>query len=187
MSDVNVAAPSIVVPPPEKAENKPATKEAIVKTRKKEVKAKVPKTSKAAKSAKRKPGPAMAAFKQKKERRLGVCNLIGCAQKTVTAKSKWCKEHKKEIRKAQLAANNIIWRKRVEAGTAGHHVAYRNHATVWAQENAKKALSLVKSGKSVIEDPKKFEEILKKDAARLAAQEAKRAVRTQKAAKRSAA
>lgn len=130
------------------------------------------------------PGPAMKGFKVKVDKAIkpGLCQLHGCSAKAATKRAKWCREHKKTIRKAQLAANNVVWRKRVSEGTAGHHVAYRGKPTWWAVEKPKAALTLVKAGASIIEDPKKLEEALAKAAAAEKLRAAKQQEREAKAA-----
>lgn len=97
----------------------------------------------------RKPGPAAPLFKVKAAKEPGVCQMRGCSSRSVTERSKWCYEHKRVVRKAQLALNNIVWRKRVERGTAGHHVAYKNRPTVWAATHVRDAERLVRKGRSI--------------------------------------
>lgn len=109
---------------------------------------------------KRKPGPAMAKFKVKPVAEPGICRLVGC--KTKTAGVKWCATHKKQIRKAQLKANNPVWRKRIKAGTAKHHVVYSDRPTAWAVKAKEEALKIVKSGHSIIPTVKDFKAILSK-------------------------
>jgi hypothetical protein len=101
--------------------------------------------------AKRIVGPAMKDFikKVKKTPLPGICQLNGCKTK-VTARAKWCATHKKEIRKAQLKANNEVWRKRVKDGIAGHHVVYKNRPTIWAAQNKQHATKFVQAGHAVV-------------------------------------
>lgn len=116
----------------------------------------------------RKPGPAMGLFKLKDPAEPGVCRVYGCSKKASSGKGRWCAPHKKEIRKAQLKANNVIWRKRVKAGTAGHHVVYsvekKLRPTEWAVKNKEKALAKVKKGEATIEGIGEFKKLLSKGA-----------------------
>lgn len=133
-----------------KAAKKAEPKKVPAKPKGEKVKPAVKKTKK---NEKRQPGPAMKALagKVKENRVLGVCMRKGCSTKTVTHRAKWCREHKKAIRKAQLAANNVVWKRRVLKHEAGHHVAYRNEATKWSATHKDKALDLAKKGHSVYE------------------------------------
>ncbi len=101
---------------------------------------------KAKKSKRTKPlGPGTLKFKFKATRSRAVCDVLNCKAKP--SKGFRCPKHKKLIRKAQLAANNIVWKKRVKAGTAGHHVVYTNpkkktQATRWALKATNKAMKV---------------------------------------------
>lgn len=52
-----------------------------------------------------------------------------CTVKPNTPRSHGCSACKKAIRKEQLRCNNVTWRARVQAGTAGHHKQYRDKPT----------------------------------------------------------
>lgn len=76
-----------------------------------------------------KKGPASKVVKVKTNREPGVCTKLRCGSKTASPRSKWCKAHKKEVRALQLKLNNVVWRKRVEKGVAGHYESYRGRPT----------------------------------------------------------
>lgn len=134
--------------------------------------AKVAKVAKPAKvagakspKAKKVIGPATKNFKFKdgpKDRK--VCDVKGCTKKPKTGFR--CDAHRKEIRKAQLAANNVVWKKRVKAGTAGNHVIYTRPgekkpiATQFSLKNPDKAAKQVFNEHSILETVKDFKEIL---------------------------
>jgi hypothetical protein len=61
-----------------------------------------------------------------------------------SARSKFCRPCYKDRRKKQLADNNVVWRKRVASGKAGHHLRYRNRPTEWAKEHKSQALKAAK-------------------------------------------
>lgn len=155
-----------------------ALKQPLTKQEKVERKAKAPKKVKVAKAkpakAKKAPkekakggpslqikdrakvGPAMKKFKFKVKRQKGECDVLGCKVKGLGSKRR-CPKHKKLIRKAQLKANNVVWRKRVKDGVAGHHAVYtdsdegKTRATKFAVKAADKALAAVKAGHSVVD------------------------------------
>lgn len=103
-------------------------------------------------------------LKVKPERIPGVCLVQGCNKPSATGLAQWCRDHKKAIRKEQLRLNNIVWRKRVEQGKAGHHLVYRNKPTGFAVENPDKALAIAKKGVGITE-PDDLKKILAKGAA----------------------
>lgn len=140
---------------PAKSSSKPSTGKA---------KPKAKKTPKA--KARVKPiGPGTSAFKFKplpKSRE--VCDVLTCREKPKAGFR--CAKHKKIIRKAQLKANNVIWKKRVKAGTAGHHAVYTYEdtqlATKFAIKQTDKMEKVVKDGHSIIPTVGKFKEIVSK-------------------------
>lgn len=146
---------------PKKGDTKPAKtkKLKLVKPAKKAEK-KSPRTG----TLRKNPGPAMEALanKIKTQREPGECKFRGCSKKTLAPKGKWCAVHKKEVRAAQLAANNATWHDRAKKGLAGHHVVYRNQATVWALQNKDKAHSIVKNGRSILKTVKALDEVIRK-------------------------
>lgn len=109
----------------------------------------------------RKPGPAMQrlAAKIKLKYEKGECRFRGCSKPALGLR--WCKNHKKFVRKMQLKANNVVWRKRVRAGKADHHVVYRKHATFWTIAHKDAALKKVKKGESIIKTREEFRKALK--------------------------
>lgn len=138
-------------------------KEEAVKTK---TKTKVKVASKP-KVSKRKPGPATAKFKFKPlPKSRTQCDVLNC--KVRPSKGFRCTGHKKLIRKAQLKANNVVWKKRVKAGTAGHHVIYTRPgekkpiATRWSlgKKTAELAHKKVAAGHSVVEKVGDFHEIV---------------------------
>jgi hypothetical protein len=100
-------------------------------------------------------------WKLKPIRTRGVCSKQGCNIKWTGAPGRvFCKKHKKVLRKLQLKLNNVVWLKRVKAGTAGHHVIYKNHVTEFAAKKPKEALKKVEQGKATVDVPT-FKKILK--------------------------
>lgn len=116
----------------------------------------------------RKPGPAAKLYEVKTNPERGTCWMKGCSKPSITKRSRWCGEHKRYVRKLQLAENNKVWRRRVEKGEAGHHVAYKNRPTEWAAKHLKQAEKAVKSGKSVY-DEKAWQKVVAKVPAKLKA------------------
>lgn len=102
------------------------------------------------KQTKRGVGPGTKRFKFKAVRKAGECDVLGCSRSPSTTKARRCLKHKKLIRKEQLKANNVVWRKRVQKGTAGHHIVYtspkegKTSLTEWARANPERAMKLVK-------------------------------------------
>ncbi len=105
---------------------------------------------------------ALAALKWKLKpiRTRGVCAKLGCNIKFPNARRVFCKKHKKALRKVQLKLNNVVWNKRVKAGTAGHHVVYKGGATEFAVKKTAEAEKKIKAGKATIDLPT-FKKILK--------------------------
>lgn len=142
-------------------------------------------------------GPGTRLFKFKASREPGECDIKGCSTK-VPGRARRCAKHKKEVRKAQLRENNLIWRKRVARGQAKHHVVYtspvagKRTLTEWARQNPERALKLVKNDFGVV-DLEEFRKLLKlaekseaktaKKAARVARKESKVVAKTKKAEK----
>lgn len=110
------------------------------------------------------PGPAMQALasKLRAEPSLGGCDVIGCKNRATSPRAWRCGPHKKAIRKAQLKANNAVWRKRVKEGKAGHHVVYKGYASVFSLKNTKVAEKIVTSGRSTLKTRDEFREVLRK-------------------------
>lgn len=108
------------------------------------------------------PGPAMVQFAKKlrKTPEQGMCHVLGCEKKSVTLRAKWCMGHKKAIRKAQLKANNKVWRKRVKEGLAGHHVIYAGAATAFSLKNRELAEKIVAAGRATIATKKELEKAI---------------------------
>lgn len=106
-------------------------------------------------------GPAMEAIqnRMKTQRTPGICMIRECRNKSTTPKAKWCKKHQKEVRKLQNAANHTVWKMRVAAGMAGHHVVYKGRPTSWAATNKRRALRLAQAGHSV-HSPDRLRQIL---------------------------
>lgn len=109
------------------------------------------------------PGTKLFKFKPGKKSR-EVCDLLSCRTKPKTGFR--CDAHRKIVRKAQLKANNPVWKRRVKAGTAGHHVVYtkpdtgKRIATKFSLKAADEATKVVKSGHSVVSEVGKFKAIL---------------------------
>ena len=164
-----VAATKKVKPkakPKAKAKAKPAPKKAAKpKAAKKE---KLPKTVKPitpGRDGDRTWGPGTKMFKFKPVSVKGECDVQGCKSKAPN--SFRCLKHKKEIRKVQLRENNKTWHKRIEKGTAKHHVVYtspvtgKQELTNWALLNPDRALAQVKKGVSIV-DADQFKKLLAK-------------------------
>lgn len=165
--DTVKAAPSSNPPKKTKAATpkpKPATTKVKAKGETTKVAAKEPK-AKAAKKVKKEvmkikgaqllkkgPGPAMVALAKKvrTDVETGHCHFRGCTKKSVTNRAKWCLAHKRAIRKAQLKANNAVWRKRVKRGEAGHHVVYDGRATMFTLQNKPLAEKIVLAGRATV-------------------------------------
>lgn len=110
-------------------------------------------------------GPATAKVKFKdKPKSRDYCDVLNCSAKPKAGFR--CEKHRKVIRKAQLAANNVVWKKRVKAGTAGHHVVYTRPgekkaiATRFSLKATDKAIKVVSTGHSVVEKVGDFKEII---------------------------
>jgi hypothetical protein len=80
-------------------------------------------------SRKRKPSAWVREFTLKPNRVLGVCGIARCSEQTGSNKVKWCLKHRVAIRKAQMAANNETWKKRLAQGTATIRPLYRGKPT----------------------------------------------------------
>lgn len=110
-------------------------------------------------------GPGTKQFKFKPVSLRGECDVLGCKSKAHSPSAFRCAKHKKEIRKVQLRENNQTWFKRIEKGTAKHHVVYtspvtgKQELTEWALANPDKALAQVKKGISIVE-PDEFKKLL---------------------------
>lgn len=137
------------------------------------VKAPRPTAKKVSKERVKPIGPGTKQFKFKTERAAGECDVQGCKVKGL-GKKRRCTKHKKEIRKVQLAANNKVWKARVKAGTAGHHVVYTRPgekkpiATKFSLKATDKAVKVVGAGHSVIEKVGDFKEIVSRTKKELA-------------------
>ena len=150
----------------EKAEWAPKAKKAPKVKAPQAAKVKAPAKTKGGPTLQRKDrskvGPAMKRFKFKKDRKPGECDVLGCKVNGL-APARRCHKHKKLIRKAQLKANNVVWRKRVKEGTAGNHAVYTfdgdQVATKFARKESSKALAAVKAGHAVV-DEKGFKKAL---------------------------
>ena len=118
---------------------------------------------KGAQLLKKGPGPATKAWAKKfrADREPGQCNMKGCSRKTVTPRAKWCAPHKKEVRKAQLKANNVVWRKAVKEGRAGHHVVYDGQATVFTLQNKNQAEKIVLAGRATVTTKTELEKAIR--------------------------
>lgn len=111
-------------------------------------------------------GPGTKQFKFKPVSLRGECDVLGCKAKAHKPTAFRCLKHKKEIRKVQLKENNKTWHKRIEKGTAKHHVVYtspvtgRQELTEWALLNPDRALKQVKKGESIV-TPEQFAKLAK--------------------------
>jgi hypothetical protein len=110
-------------------------------------------------------GPVTKQFKFKDgPKSFEICDVLNCKSKP--KKGFRCDAHRKLIRKAQLKANNAVWKKRVKAGEAGHHAVYtyegKRIATRAALKDTEKFIPVVKSGHSVVTEVGKFKEIVAK-------------------------
>ncbi len=145
---------------------KKAPKPKVVKASKaKAVKAaKVPKV-KAPKAAK-KVGPGTVKFKFKENRKPGQCDVLNCSVNNLKGVKRRCPKHKKIIRKAQLKANNVVWKKRVKNKEAGHHAVYtydgKQLATRYSLKATDKVADVVKKGHSIIKEVGTFKAIVAK-------------------------
>lgn len=92
----------------------------------------------------------------------GLCSKLGCQVKFPSRGQIYCKAHKKAVRKVQLKLNNIVWRRRVKAGTAGHHVVYDDTATKWTMKARKEAEKKVKTNHSIVKTLKVLNTIIAK-------------------------
>lgn len=100
-------------------------------------------------------------WKLKPQRVRGVCTKQGCNVKWSGQPGRvFCKKHKAELRVEQLRLNNIVWLKRVKAGTAGNHVIYGGKATKFSVAKPKAALKVVEAGEATV-DVAEFKKILK--------------------------
>lgn len=100
-------------------------------------------------------------WKLKPQRVRGVCTKQGCNVKWSDQPGRvFCKKHKAELRVEQLRLNNIVWLKRVKAGTAGNHVIYNGKATKFSVAKPKAALKVVEAGEATV-DVVEFKKILK--------------------------
>lgn len=100
-------------------------------------------------------------WKLKPQRVRGVCTKQGCNVKWSGQPGRiFCKKHKAELRVEQLRLNNIVWLKRVKAGTAGNHVIYGGKATKFSVAKPKAALKVVEAGEATV-DVVEFKKILK--------------------------
>jgi hypothetical protein len=74
-----------------------------------------------------------------------------------SVRSDWCEPCYKVRRTKQLKDNNVVWRKRVEAGTADHHLTYKARPTEWAAKNRseakKKAKAMMKEAEKKGQEP----------------------------------
>lgn len=150
------------------AEAKKAPKKEIkAKAEKKAAPVKAKPTAKKVKAKDRtKPiGPGTKLFKFKDgPKSFEVCDVLNCREKPKSGFR--CVKHKKAIRKAQLKANNITWRKRVKDGTAGNHVVYTRPgekkpiATKYSLKKTDAAVKVVSTGHSVVEKVGDFKEIV---------------------------
>lgn len=94
-------------------------------------------------------GAASSKLVLKTDRKPGQCLMLECDE-TTEPRKKWCSKCKLAVRKLQLAENAVAWKKRVKAGTAGHHVTYKGAATVFTLKNRKLAEKIVASGRSML-------------------------------------
>jgi hypothetical protein len=112
-------------------------------------------------------GPGTKAFKFKPLSLRGECDVLGCKGGAHKPTAFRCLKHKKEIRKEQLRANNQTWFKRIEKGTAKHHVVYtspvtgKQELTEWALMNPDRAMAQVKKGISIV-DAEQFKKLVAK-------------------------
>lgn len=115
------------------------------------------------KKARRVVGPGTKKFSFKEARVRGACDVARCSKKARSPKGFRCKKHIKLVRKAQLKANNVVWRKRVKAQTAGHHIVYTfkkvTKPTEWATRNPDAAVTQTERGATV--DTKALRQLLK--------------------------
>lgn len=148
----------------------------VVEKSKKPKKAKAPKAgkkkvkkatkAKAKKVTARKVGPGTEEFKFKAAKIQGRCDILGCQHSAKTKRSWRCARHTKEVRTAQLAANNKTWRKRVDDATAGHHLVYtspktgKQLPTEWAFLNPKRALAVAKKEHKGMVDPETLQKLI---------------------------
>lgn len=155
----------VVKPKKEKAVKKVKAKGSTPKAEPK--KAEKPKATKVKKEHKpRAVGPGTKKFKFKAEKTQGKCDVLGCSKSAKTRKSFRCAKHTRIIRKQQLKANNQVWHKRIENGTAKHHAVYNGHVTKWSERNPDKAKAYVKAGRSIV-DIKAFVPLLVKGTAKV--------------------
>ena len=97
----------------------------------------------------------------------GACKVLKCKQKATSKMAKVCRVHKKEIRKQQLKANNVTYRKRIKDHKVISHIVYTDPdtgkpmLTQWAQRNPDKAMAIVKKGRGTI-DLDTFRQLKKK-------------------------
>lgn len=111
-------------------------------------------------------GPGTKQFKFKPVSLRGECDVLGCKAKAHKPTAFRCLKHKKEIRKVQLRENNKTWHKRIEKGTAKHHVVYtspvtgKQELTEWALLNPDRAIKQVKKGESIV-TPEQFAKLAK--------------------------
>lgn len=177
------------------AKSKGAKAKAKGKPKAEKPKAKPVKKAKKNEAPKRKPGPWLKHFKPGVDMsKVGVCRVKGCKVK-LENRAKWCPKHKKEIRKLQLKLNNQTWFKRIDEGTAGHHIVYtvngKTRATEWARVNPARAMKLAQEQgtvepdklKKLIDQAQKEYEVKLRTAERLRKEAAKRrqAMKTKKA------
>lgn len=86
----------------------------------------------------------------------GTCRVLGCNAKC-PPRANTCATHKKQIRKAQLEAGMVKFRKRQAAGKAGHYVVFRGKPSKWALANPEAAKRMVKEGLTcTIDKPEEF-------------------------------
>lgn len=160
-------APVAVKPPAEPATKKtPKTKKVVRKV--KEVKVGPKQTARAVtpgRDGSRAWGPGTKQFKFKPLSVRGECDVLGCKSKARRPTAFRCAKHRAEIRRVQLKLNNQTWFKRIEKGTAKHHVVYTSPVTgkrtlsAWAMVHPDKALAQVKKGVSVVE-PDEFKKLV---------------------------
>lgn len=109
------------------------------------------------------PGPAMLKLQNKLKAApvQGQCDVRGCNAKAASPRAFRCLKHRKAIRKLQLKANNAVWRRRVKAGTAGHHVVYRRAATVFTLKNRPLAEKIVMAGRATVTTKTELEKAIR--------------------------
>lgn len=129
-------------------------------------KAKAVKAAKVKAKAAKKVGPGTIKFKFKENRKPGQCDVLNCSVNNLKGLKRRCPKHKKIIRKAQLKANNVVWKKRVKNKEAGHHAVYtydgKQLATRYSLKATDKVADAVKKGHSIIKEVGAFKAIVAK-------------------------